>query len=493
MPVPSRIFLSLTDKDSYQCCLLRNGYLQFTVKALYFTDVNIGLFVEDDMSQVKTTGEPEYVINLASQGVDSKIELCKRSIVGCVQRIPSPFVLIVNEWRGFWVSISNGCITFGKENESEPIINWNDINLKPVVKLGFQVNSYDEPDSEDEGCIEEAEVAIDIATKPPSTSVSWIKCSHGQLPDNAIVGGDHAGDAVYVIRSMIHNALTPGQLIHSTAYAEVCWGRKGVRMDDYEVLANFDGDWVKYKGDNIPALALEAGRSDDNFPLYIGRTSYHGSIIVGKVQPNYKTLSIPYDGSEVAFKEFEILCHKPPGLSTIPHPLPLDQVDMIKQDVKWVYSCHGRIPRNAFVIGYQDGRSLVLIRVKLFGYWYPGWLCSGESIPHVFASDNRELEEYEVLCDFKGYWEKAVNFSVLKNALTLDMTHGTENVYVGRFWHQGDLICGPIRCTQPNEKLVCIAFHKTDLIAEENFEILCYPNEVFSTTKNGLKNLSWDL
>ena len=87
----------------------------------------------------------------------------------------------------------------------------------------------------------------------------------------------------------------------------VAWGGGEHGKQDYEVLVGGQGNWVASLGGNVPESAMQAGKSEDGEPLYIGRVKHEGIITIGKVQPSHKVCYIPYAGKEYNYHGYEVL------------------------------------------------------------------------------------------------------------------------------------------------------------------------------------------
>lgn len=58
----------------------------------------------------------------------------------------------------------------------------------------------------------------------------------------------------------------------------------------------------------MPPNAVAFGSTADGEILYAGRCNYEGSVTPGKVQPSHGSCYIPFNGTEVACKSYEVLC-----------------------------------------------------------------------------------------------------------------------------------------------------------------------------------------
>lgn len=74
------------------------------------------------------------------------------------------------------------------------------------------------------------------------------------------------------------------------------------------MLCGYNCTWVQSCDGRIPTGALESGFSEVyREPLYIGRAEHNGHLILGKVQSSHNVCYIPFDGKEIAKKNYEVL------------------------------------------------------------------------------------------------------------------------------------------------------------------------------------------
>ncbi|XP_050422529.1 uncharacterized protein LOC126834557 isoform X2 [Adelges cooleyi] len=138
--------------------------------------------------------------------------------------------------------------------------------------------------------------------------VQWVRASNGQIPPNALPGGfDTNKEQLYIARAEHNGALIPGKLVPSHGVTYVAWGGVENPKENYEVLCNCNGTWVKANNGEIPVGALSSGHTEEGEPLFVGRGEHDGTVTVGKVQPSHNVCYIPYGGAEVPLSEYEVL------------------------------------------------------------------------------------------------------------------------------------------------------------------------------------------
>ncbi|XP_059048144.1 uncharacterized protein LOC131843495 [Achroia grisella] len=220
--------------------------------------------------------------------------------------VQTPNILNANEYKSFWVSWHGLSIKFGREGESEPIVTFQDTNLKTLRYVTFAVNGSDR-----DYVVHWRFELPPVITKPdmlPITGgeVQWVRADN-QLPDGAVIGG-YENDALYIIRSEHNGSLTPGKFVSSEGVGYISWGGVAQEKHDFEVLVGYNCTWVQTHESNIPVGAIVGGYSEiSREKLYIGRAYQNEHLIPGKVQPSHSVCYIAYDGSEVGHKRYEIL------------------------------------------------------------------------------------------------------------------------------------------------------------------------------------------
>lgn len=143
-------------------------------------------------------------------------------------------------------------------------------------------------------------------------NLDWEYASNGQVPANAVPGGrDASGETYYVGRARVEgNYLMPGKVQPSQGCIYYPY-RGEKRSNTYEVLVNRTGrehlSWVQAHGNHIPPNAVLCGHQEHNEQTYIGRHMHERALVIGKVQPSFHCLYVPYGGREVQYKDYEIL------------------------------------------------------------------------------------------------------------------------------------------------------------------------------------------
>lgn len=132
--------------------------------------------------------------------------------------------------------------------------------------------------------------------------------AYASLPEGAIQAGHDAdGTLIYVGRAFHDGDLLPAKVLPDKQVAYVPYGGQEIAKHEYEVLCGGNVQWVQSGHGDVPPNAVLGGHCGNGEPLYVGRSHFSGSLTPGKVHPSHGNLYIPFGGSEVPIKEYEIL------------------------------------------------------------------------------------------------------------------------------------------------------------------------------------------
>jgi hypothetical protein len=145
------------------------------------------------------------------------------------------------------------------------------------------------------------------------TGAAWVLARNGEIPPNAVPGGQEAySQPLYIARFITREGqLTPGKLAPQYKKAYISYNGKEQNSDVYQVLTHPNQQelkWVPTNGTNLPTGALQAG-GDYKSPLFIGRAPWKGGICCGKFEPTHGCLYLPWgDVENCVQNNFEVLC-----------------------------------------------------------------------------------------------------------------------------------------------------------------------------------------
>jgi len=138
---------------------------------------------------------------------------------------------------------------------------------------------------------------------------TWTQTSaYNPLPEGAILAGNDAdGTPLYVGRAYHEGDQIPAKVLPSKQVAYIPYNGQEIPKHQYEVLCNGNVTWIPSGNGTVPPNAVVGGRTSGGEPLYVGRTHFNGSLTPGKIHPSHGSLYIPFGGSEVPFKSYEVL------------------------------------------------------------------------------------------------------------------------------------------------------------------------------------------
>jgi len=225
----------------------------------------------------------------------------------------TPAILNAGEFRGFWIRVTQGVVTVGREGEAAAFLSWHDPNPFLVNYIGVCTGwgasgSWIIDDSASFGWGGQQQTPGTFVSGGYGGTPCWIPSGNGQVPPGAVQGGqDTNGEPVFVARAQHESDLVPGKLIPSHQVAYVAFGGSEHPHSNYEVLCGCNPQWVPANGSNVPSNAVPAGQTGQGEPLFVGRVNHEGAVTVGKVQQSHGVCYIPFGGQELAFQQYEVL------------------------------------------------------------------------------------------------------------------------------------------------------------------------------------------
>jgi hypothetical protein len=281
------------DTKEYTWFPVHHGRLNFAVRAP--NDAHIGLFGG------ASEETPMYEVFIGGwNNTKSAIRLNKEK--PDVAEHEAASILSNDESRQFWIAMSYAGVQVGRAGDPQPFMTHT--HADPFVVTHYGIRTHWEAQGE-------WDIDIEDGTAPiaPSGGVQWVPASGGSVPEGAFVGGEDNGAKVYVTRASHEGALLPGKLVEGHACAYVPWGGEEHSKEQYEVLVVPAGSvsWVDAAGDAVPPKAINAGNSEANEPLYIGRATHEDQPTVGKYHPANGSVYVSYGGKEIPYAEFQVL------------------------------------------------------------------------------------------------------------------------------------------------------------------------------------------
>ncbi|XP_037948025.1 uncharacterized protein LOC119679635 isoform X1 [Teleopsis dalmanni] len=143
---------------------------------------------------------------------------------------------------------------------------------------------------------------------PIRTHDLWVAASYNYTPPNAVhAGHDTDLSTLLVCRAFHCGEMLPGKGVPNRGCAYISHAGQEITKSNYEILVGDRYHWVSSGDGNVPPGAVEAGRTMNGEPLYVGRAHYCGSLTPGRIQCSHRCLYIPYGGREVRVTHYEAL------------------------------------------------------------------------------------------------------------------------------------------------------------------------------------------
>ena len=102
-------------------------------------------------------------------------------------------------------------------------------------------------------------------------------------------------------------AVIPAKVIPCKQACYMSFNGKEILKQNFDYLVGFGFQWVACANGHIPAGAVVAGNDPSGEVLYVGRAHHLCSLTPGKIHRTHGCLYIPYNGHEVAIKQYEVL------------------------------------------------------------------------------------------------------------------------------------------------------------------------------------------
>ncbi|CAH0730200.1 unnamed protein product, partial [Brenthis ino] len=214
--------------------------------------------------------------------------------------------LLRHEFRKYWISWRHNTIVFGSGNTV--ILLWL-CSMKNFIKYVTFCSDRDSGMTEWKCYLPPVATIENLPLRRlQGGKPRWVQVEDNtKLPDGALIGG-YENEFLYIMRAPFRGSLTPGKFVPSLGLGFIAWGHESYKCDTVEILCGYNCTWVRSKYNEVPTGAVEGGYSEvDHEMLYVGRVSYGGHLIVGKVQPSHSCCYFAYKDMTNSERHFEIL------------------------------------------------------------------------------------------------------------------------------------------------------------------------------------------
>lgn len=145
------------------------------------------------------------------------------------------------------------------------------------------------------------------------TGIRWIPASNGQVPADALQGGEEKdGTPLFICRAKHRNEFHPGKTVDGNC--NTTYRGTEIVVSSYEVLTGVDNpDWQFASNGEILPGAFQGGQ-ELNRRLFICRIPFKDGLHPGKVVG--KNCNIGFEGAEIVASDYELLV--PQGNRSIP-------------------------------------------------------------------------------------------------------------------------------------------------------------------------------
>lgn len=140
---------------------------------------------------------------------------------------------------------------------------------------------------------------------------SWSKwTSYDEVESSGVLAGEQNGNKVFVGRTFDEDGIfVPAKIIPAIKSSFYAYDDAEESSDQVEFLDHAaDYHWVKSEDANIADAVTVSGS-------YIGRGTYNGNIVVGRVDTKTKQLVGSFDGEVLSLASFDVLIYKSKGVA----------------------------------------------------------------------------------------------------------------------------------------------------------------------------------
>uniref|UniRef100_A0A336M0U1 CSON007100 protein n=1 Tax=Culicoides sonorensis TaxID=179676 RepID=A0A336M0U1_CULSO len=283
---------------------------------------------------------------------------------------------------------------------------------------------------------------------------TWVPSSpYAGIPGNAVhAGNDQDGSPIYVGRARHAGDLLVAKVIPSKQAAYVAFNMQEILVTSYEVLVGDGFSWVGSGNGHVPENAVIAGHTSNGEPLYVGRAHHDGSLTPGKIHKSHGCLYIPFGGSEVSIRTYEVL------------------VAQMKPQWRSANASTCYQPNTISGGRDADGAEIFVGRAYHEGDLIPAKVIPSKQVAYVpYNGEEIAKYDFEMLCGGHTAWVQSSYGNVPHNAVRGGHTSSGEPLYIGRAHWAGSLTVGKIH---PSHQALYIPFGGSEVPIKNNYEVL---------------------
>lgn len=137
--------------------------------------------------------------------------------------------------------------------------------------------------------------------------MSWVPAQGGSVPANALVTGFTPREFLYSCRGTVENGVHLGKIRAGLAGCLIPVGGREQTVTVYEVLSGPPQKWIPATTGDVPARAVDVGRTASGQPLYVCRGVRNNELVPGKTGAGLRGCNVGVGGREVVLAIYEVL------------------------------------------------------------------------------------------------------------------------------------------------------------------------------------------
>lgn len=137
--------------------------------------------------------------------------------------------------------------------------------------------------------------------------MSWIQAQGGAVPNTAVTTGFTPRDFLFSCRGIIENGVHIGKIRAGLPGCLIPVGGRERSVTVYEVLSGPPQRWMPATNGEVPARAVDVGRTADGQPLYVCRGVRNNELVPGKTGAGLRGCNVGVGGREVVLLTYEVL------------------------------------------------------------------------------------------------------------------------------------------------------------------------------------------